>query len=87
LDYKYDGSNSTYPLFLNALLYRMRRCYWDAPGNTNITKYGTAALPLALFDNITSISEATLTTANANRTDARAKQNAKALWECLSKVP
>ena len=79
--HKYDGSNSTYPNFLNALQQRAAKCFWTAVATSGgITTYGGKDL----FTQINSITEQELRTAYAARTNDRAKQNSLALYECLS---
>ena len=81
LDHKYNGSNATYPNFLNALQQRARKCFWSTANTSNITTIAGKDL----FTQINSISEAELQAGHANRVDDRAKQNSKALYETLSK--
>ena len=77
---KFDGAAKDYPLFINAFVHKARKCHWDATNPTGITKYG----PQDLFQDIAQITTATLNAAFISRSDPRAKQNSKALFNALS---
>ena len=81
LEHKYDGSNTSYPDFVNDLQLREQQCKWDQ-GNEPIVQFN--APDRNLFVDIGSITMVEIEAARNNRTDARATQNAKALYYALS---
>jgi hypothetical protein len=77
----WDGTPNTLPSFLVCLRIRADEVKWDAADPHGILTYGTHNL-LTGHHNIT---DATLEAARTARTDPRALQNSKAMYECLKK--
>jgi hypothetical protein len=81
LDETWDGMPDTLPSFVVCLRIRSAEVKWDAPDHHGILTYGTHDLLTAHH----SVTEATLEAARIARTDSRAIQNAKSMYECLKK--
>ena len=81
LDETWDGMPDTLPSFVVCLRIRSAEVKWNAAAPHGILTYGTHDL-LKAHHNIT---EATITDARTARTDPRAIQNAKSMYECLKK--
>ena len=79
LDNEWDGSVHTFPSFLVSLRLRANEAKWDAPNPHGILEIGGKDI----LHEYHSISETDITTAQVARTDNRAIQNTKAMFQCI----
>ena len=79
LDTIWNGSAEDFPTFLIALRLRAIKGHWVTTDPGDISKYGGKDI----FKEFHSISKADIETAKTNRTDNRAIQNARAMFDCL----
>lgn len=75
---KWDGSMEKLPIFQTALRLRAAGQFWNQGTGDILTINGHH-----LFDNITQITMQDVQNAHNNRADHRARQNAKAMYDCI----